>query len=35
MNRFDELKRNRYLKKMHSNAIFVITGQIELEEISR
>ncbi len=32
MNRFDELKRNRYIKKMHSNAIAMVTGQIKLRE---
>lgn len=32
MNRFDELKWNRYLKKMHSNTIAMVTGQVELRE---
>ncbi|WP_262510636.1 DUF2489 domain-containing protein [Chryseobacterium flavum] len=32
MNRFDELKRNRYIKKMHSNAIAMATGQVKLRE---
>lgn len=32
MNKFEELKRNRYIKKMHSNAIAMATGQIDLRE---
>ncbi|WP_343680932.1 DUF2489 domain-containing protein [Chryseobacterium arthrosphaerae] len=32
MNKFDELKRNRYIKKMHSNAIAMVTGQVPLRE---
>lgn len=32
MNKFDELKRNRYIKKMHSNAIAMVTGQVALRE---
>lgn len=35
MNKFEELKRNRYIKKMHSNAIAMATGQIDLREGSR
>ncbi len=32
MNKFEELKRNRYIKKMHSNAIAMFTRQIDLRE---
>lgn len=32
MNKFEELKRNRYIKKMHSNAIAMVTGQADLRE---
>ncbi|KFF74366.1 hypothetical protein HX13_09285 [Chryseobacterium sp. P1-3] len=32
MNKFEELKRNRYIKKMHSNAIAMSTRQIDLRE---
>ncbi len=32
MNKFEELKRNRYIKKMHSNAIAMATGQTSLRE---
>lgn len=30
MNKFDELKRNRFIKKLRSNAIAIVTGQIEI-----
>lgn len=30
MNKFDELKRNRFIKKLRSNAIAIVTNQIEI-----
>ncbi len=30
MNKFDELKRNRFIKKLRSNAIAIVTDQIEI-----
>ncbi|MDQ1161890.1 hypothetical protein QE422_002258 [Chryseobacterium sp. SORGH_AS 447] len=30
MNKFDELKCNRFIKKLRSNAIAIVTNQIEI-----